>query len=69
MRNRSIGLPCAASSWDIVTTRQTLLAIIENLAEDEANSTGRIPSTRELARLVAARGASAGTGMLKRPAR
>lgn len=38
---------------DIVTTRRTLLAIIENLAEDEAHSTGRIPSTRELARLVA----------------
>ena len=54
---------------DIITTRRTLLAIIENLAEDEANSTGRIPSTRELARLVAARGASAGKGTLKRAAR
>lgn len=54
---------------DIITTRRTLLAIIENLAEDEANSTGRIPSTRELARLVAERGASAGRGTPKRAAR
>jgi DNA-binding MarR family transcriptional regulator len=54
---------------DIITTRRTLLAIIENLAEDEANSTGRIPSTRELARLVAERGGSAGRGMLKGAAR
>jgi DNA-binding MarR family transcriptional regulator len=38
---------------DIATTRRTLLAIIENLAEDEAaNSSGRMPSTRELGRLV-----------------
>ena len=54
---------------DIITTRRTLLAIIENLAEDEVNSTGRIPSTRELARLVAERGAMTGRGMLKRAAR
>ncbi|MGB7102013.1 MAG: MarR family transcriptional regulator [Xanthobacteraceae bacterium] len=53
---------------DIITTRRTLLAIIENLAEDEVHSTGRIPSTRELARLVAARGARAGRGTLKRAA-
>jgi DNA-binding MarR family transcriptional regulator len=38
---------------DITTTRNTLLAIIESLAEDEANAIGRIPSTRELGRLVA----------------
>ncbi|MGB7035739.1 MAG: MarR family transcriptional regulator [Xanthobacteraceae bacterium] len=43
-------------SEDIATTRNTLLAIIENLAEDEAISSGRIPSTRELARLVAEKG-------------
>jgi len=54
---------------DIITTRRTLLTIIENLAEDEANSTGRMPSTRELARLVAERGATTGRGMLKRAAR
>jgi MarR family transcriptional regulator, organic hydroperoxide resistance regulator len=54
---------------DIITTRRTLLAIIENLAADEASSTGRIPSTRELARLVAEHGGSAGRGMLKRAAR
>jgi MarR family transcriptional regulator, organic hydroperoxide resistance regulator len=42
---------------DIATTRQTLLAIIENLARDEIQSAAkqrRIPSTRELASLVAA---------------
>lgn len=54
---------------DVITTRRTLLAIIENLAEDEVNSTGRIPSTRELARLLAERGAMTGRGMLKRAAR
>lgn len=54
---------------DIITTRRMLLAIIENLAEDEANSTGRIPSTPELAHPVAERGASTGRGMLKRAAR
>ncbi len=45
------GVPPAA----IATTRQTLLAIIENLARDEAQTGSdqrRIPSTRELARLV-----------------
>ena len=42
---------------DIAATRQTLLAIIENLARDETQSAAkqrRIPSTRELASLVAA---------------
>jgi DNA-binding MarR family transcriptional regulator len=41
---------------DIATTRRALLAIIENLARDELESTSerrRVPSTRELARLVA----------------
>jgi len=41
---------------DIATTRRTLLAIIENLAEDEAKATGRVPSTRELTRPMAAFG-------------
>src|SRR3984893_15829298 len=45
------------SAADIVTTRKTLLLMLENLARDEASSTRkrhRIASTRELARLVAA---------------
>jgi DNA-binding MarR family transcriptional regulator len=45
------GVPAAA----IAATRQTLLAIIENLAREEAESGSaqrRIPSTRELARLI-----------------
>jgi DNA-binding MarR family transcriptional regulator len=40
----------------IFATRQTLLAIMENLASDEAecgNGQRRVPSTRELARLMA----------------
>jgi DNA-binding MarR family transcriptional regulator len=40
---------------DIAVTRRTLFAIIENLARDEAasaNERRRIPSTRELARLI-----------------
>lgn len=44
------------SAADIATTRKTLLAMIENLARDEAEQSEqdhRIPSTRELARLVA----------------
>jgi DNA-binding MarR family transcriptional regulator len=47
---------------DIATTRQTLLAIIENLAEDEATASGRIPSTRELARRVAEGGKNSASG-------
>jgi MarR family transcriptional regulator, organic hydroperoxide resistance regulator len=42
---------------DISKTRQILIAIIANLAQDEARSADgarRVPSTRELARLVAA---------------
>jgi MarR family transcriptional regulator, organic hydroperoxide resistance regulator len=44
------------SSSDIAATRRTLLAMIEHLARDEAEQLRqdhRIPSTRELARLVA----------------
>ena len=44
------------SAEDIATTRRTLLMMIENLARDEIEQTRleyRIPSTRELARLVA----------------
>ena len=43
------------SLGNVATTRQTLLTIIENLARDENQSTDknrRIPSTRELSRLV-----------------
>src|SRR5258706_7696540 len=44
------------SAADIARSREILLAIIENLARDEASSTDatrRVPSTRELSRLVA----------------
>lgn len=43
------------SEKSVETTRHTLLGIIENLADDEANSetTRRMPSTRELGRLIA----------------
>ena len=44
------------SAEDIATTRRTLLVVIEHLALDEAEQNRqdhRIPSTRELARLVA----------------
>jgi MarR family transcriptional regulator, organic hydroperoxide resistance regulator len=47
------------STEHIAATRQTLLAIIENLARDDAMSADperRIPSTRELASRVAAGG-------------
>jgi len=47
---------------DVATTRKTLLAVLENLARDEAASAAtdrRIPSTRELSSLVAAAGKSA----------
>ncbi len=47
------------SQAQIAAARQTLLAIIENLARDEAqseDSARRIPSTREIASRVAARG-------------
>jgi MarR family transcriptional regulator, organic hydroperoxide resistance regulator len=44
-----------AASADIAATRRTLLIMIENLARDEIHSEEqrRMPSTRELARLVA----------------
>jgi len=45
------GMPAA----DVAATRRTLLAIVDNLAADEArpdNGQRRIPSTRELGRLV-----------------
>ena len=44
------------SAADIARSREILIAIIENLARDEAetgNGPRRVPSTRELARLVA----------------
>jgi DNA-binding MarR family transcriptional regulator len=44
---------------DLATTRNTLLAIIENLTQDELSSINphrRVPSTRELARLVSEAG-------------
>jgi MarR family transcriptional regulator, organic hydroperoxide resistance regulator len=44
------------SPEDIARSREILIAIIENLARDEAqsgNTARRVPSTRELARLVA----------------
>ena len=44
---------------DLAITRKTLLAIIENLAQDELSSSNphrRVPSTRELARLVSEAG-------------
>ena len=44
------------SPADIMVTRRTLLAIIENMAQDEALKSSqhpRIPSTRALARIVA----------------
>ena len=43
---------------DVIVTRRTLLAMVENLATEEAAGTGkqRVPSTREIARLVAEAG-------------
>jgi DNA-binding MarR family transcriptional regulator len=45
---------------DVATTRQTLLTIIENLAEDEAaaGKQRRFPSTRELGRMISGHGKS-----------
>jgi len=45
------GLPAA----DVAKTRRTLLALLDNLNADESrpgNDTRRVPSTRELGRLV-----------------
>lgn len=50
------------SERDIQTARKVLLAVIENLAEDESGSTNplrRVPSTREIGRLIAGRGEAA----------
>ncbi|SAL35099.1 MarR family transcriptional regulator [Caballeronia sordidicola] len=47
------------SERDVKTARKVLLAVIENLAEDELGSTNprrRVLSTRELGRLIAGRG-------------
>jgi DNA-binding MarR family transcriptional regulator len=47
------------SERDIKTARKVLLAVIENLADDEsgsANPKRRVASTRELGRLIAERG-------------
>ena len=58
---------------DIATTRRTLLVMIENLARDEIEQTRlehRIPSTREMARLVAeAETATAASGLAPEPPR
>jgi DNA-binding MarR family transcriptional regulator len=59
------------SAEDIATTRRTLLVMIENLAKDEASQLElerRIPSTRELARLVAEADDKSSTRGRKRPA-
>lgn len=50
------------SERDILSARKVLLAVIENLAEDESGSTNplrRVPSTREIGRLIAGRGEAA----------
>jgi DNA-binding MarR family transcriptional regulator len=49
------------SEHDIKIARKVLLALIENLADDELGSTNpmrRVPSTRELGRIIAERGDS-----------
>jgi len=60
----------AVSERDIEATRRTLLAIIRNLAEDEirAPESRRIPSTRELARIISdASRKRPGPGRTRRP--
>ena len=57
---------------DIATTRRTLLAFIENLAADEMDSLTtrrRIPSTRELSRLLNGSGAAVRKSAPRRRAR
>jgi len=57
---------------DIATTRRTLLAFIENLAADEMDSLAtrrRIPSTRELSRLLNGSGAAVRKSASRRRAR
>jgi MarR family transcriptional regulator, organic hydroperoxide resistance regulator len=56
---------------DVSATRRTLLTIIENLARDEAVSSGgklRVPSTREMSRIIAKSGSS-GNGRRKKSPR
>jgi MarR family transcriptional regulator, organic hydroperoxide resistance regulator len=53
---------------DIATTRKVLLAIIENLARDEAANDQRMPSTRALARLGKDRKAAGPSGFVVRSA-
>ena len=53
---------------DVATTRRTLLALIENLAADETESLAtrrRIPSTRELSRLLNGAGPAIGKSALR----
>ena len=57
---------------DIATTRRTLLAFIDNLAADEMDSLAtrrRIPSTRELSRLLNGSGAAVRKSAPRRRAR
>jgi DNA-binding MarR family transcriptional regulator len=58
------GVPAA----DVTATRRTLLAVLENLARDEASAADglRVPSTRELARLAMQAGRSRRTRATKR---
>jgi hypothetical protein len=47
------------SERDISAARKVLLAVIENLADDESGSSNplrRVPSTREIGRLIAEKG-------------
>jgi DNA-binding MarR family transcriptional regulator len=53
---------------DVGATRRTLLAVLENLARDEASAANglRVPSTRELARLTTQASRSKRTHAIKR---
>jgi DNA-binding MarR family transcriptional regulator len=53
---------------DVSSMRRTLLAVLENLARDEADAVNRlrVPSTRELARLAAQAGKTRRTRTTKR---
>ena len=59
------------SERDVERTRRTLLAIIENLARDEAAApeSRRVPSTRELARLVSDGGRKSSNAQRKKAAK
>ena len=56
------------AATDIVATRRTLLAILENLARDEVETENnlRVPSTRELARRASKAFKSKRTRIVKR---